>query len=88
MTLGINQLIEQAKPAIEEALMVCASNKELVKQYERLAGVTLQGSSSITQMVDIASGYRDAKWKEFFDFCMQYIIIPAEGMLIQDLVKK
>lgn len=62
---------------IQDALMECMCNKELVKQYERIYGVRLRANSPIEQMVDDATGYKDAKQKEFLDFCMEHIVMRA-----------
>lgn len=59
---------------IQEALMECITNKELVREYERIYGVRLRANSPIEQMVDASTGYSDAKQKAFLDFCMEYIV--------------
>lgn len=62
---------------IKEVLEECAKCPELISQYERVRGVRLHGGSPIEQMVDESSGYKEEKWKEFFDFCVEYIYLPV-----------
>lgn len=62
---------------LEEAIMECVGNKELMREYKRLTGARLGGGPPIHRMIDTATGFADAEWYKFFDFVRDYIYMPV-----------
>lgn len=61
-----------------ECLQLCAGNKELVSEFDRLTGsnLSLRGSP-IDVMIDQASGRTETEIEAFIQFVHEFIWIPT-----------
>lgn len=63
---------------LHAALLECATNRELVEQYDRLSGTSLaKRRAPIEIAIDDATGHQEQQWCRFFDWCMETIVVPV-----------
>lgn len=57
---------------LEPWLRLCAGNRELLANYDRLRGTNLSGRGTpIERMIDEATGRLEEEALEFFDWCRE-----------------
>lgn len=57
---------------VEEWLRMCAGNRELLANYDRLRGTNLSGRGTpIDRLIDEATGKLEAEAQAFFDWCVE-----------------
>lgn len=57
-----------------DVLLECCTNKELVKEFNRLQGTRLfEPKAGIIAMIDQATGYDNAQLELFIDFCWSFV---------------
>ena len=62
-----------------ECLIVCAGQKELVSEFDRLAGTSLgENKSPINQMIDEATGKERADIVKFIEFVYDCVWLRLE----------
>lgn len=53
-------------------LRLCAANRELVANYDRLRGTNLSGrGTAIDRLIDEATGRLETEAQAFFDWCVE-----------------
>lgn len=60
---------------LEECFLEALKTPELVKEFDRLRGTSLQ-SRGLNEMIDIATGKRDKDLELFVEFFLEVIWIP------------
>lgn len=59
-----------------ECLKECASNRELISNYDRLRGTNLSlKGTPIELSIDMASGRIEKEMHDFIDFCWEYVFL-------------
>lgn len=69
----INPCELRANCTFSTALSESARNKELIKQFERFAGMKMMATAPIDMMVDKATGFGDYRLKQFIYFVYDFI---------------
>ncbi|ELY2672628.1 hypothetical protein SMZ63_002783 [Cronobacter sakazakii] len=62
-------------PRFKAVMERCLDEEELIVQFERLSGIKRPPTrgNPLEAMVDIATGFRDAQWKVFFEAFIPFV---------------
>lgn len=75
--IKLQQFLEKRGDLIfHGCVMICLGNKEFVTQFDRLTGTNISKKGTpIEILVDESTGYFDKGFREFLEFCWDYIFM-------------